>query len=464
MTIQTLETDYLVTGAGAMGMAFSDEILTQNPDARIVLVDRHAKPGGHWNDAYGFVSLHQPAAFYGVNSETLGAGGAALASGTEVLAYYERVLKKWTDTGRLQHFPMCESTEPRRFSSLVEPGLEFRVEVRRKIVDATYMNVEVPSIRAPQYAIDPGISVVAPNELPRVRKPRAGYVIIGAGKTGMDAVLFLLDRGVSPDHIAWIAPNDAWLFDRAQIQPYRIAKDGLSAQFEFFAGSDSLDHLMKSLEQGQRILRLDPDVWPTKYRCATVSLSELEQLRQIRNVVRMGRVKRIDSDSIVLDQGSLPTGPDRLHVDCTADGLAKREIKPVFDGDQIALQSLFMCQQVFSAAVIGCVESRFDGDARKNELCQVVPHPEHTRDFLLSMAASLHNMENWARAMGRWLRKSRLSMIHHETTFALLRSALRARKVMPEALRKLTLLLEQEFSPEEIPAFLEQKMESSGSG
>jgi cation diffusion facilitator CzcD-associated flavoprotein CzcO len=41
-------------------------------DAHITIIDRHAKPGGHWNDAYPFVALHQPSAFYGVNSLELG--------------------------------------------------------------------------------------------------------------------------------------------------------------------------------------------------------------------------------------------------------------------------------------------------------------------------------------------------------------------------------------------------------
>ena len=62
---KTIITDYLVIGAGAMGMAFADEIInmsggTGNDDTEIVLVDRRANPGGHWNDAYGFVRLHQP--------------------------------------------------------------------------------------------------------------------------------------------------------------------------------------------------------------------------------------------------------------------------------------------------------------------------------------------------------------------------------------------------------------------
>ena len=104
--IEKLEADYLVVGAGAMAMAFTDELLTQNPQATVVLVDRHAKPGGHWNNAYRFVSLHQPALYYGVNSENLGTGGTALTSGTEVLAYFERVLNKLTHTGGLCDFPM----------------------------------------------------------------------------------------------------------------------------------------------------------------------------------------------------------------------------------------------------------------------------------------------------------------------------------------------------------------------
>lgn len=69
--IEELGTDYLIIGAGAQGMAFADELVSQSKSLRIMLVDRRATPGGHWNNAYRFVTLHQPAAFYGVNSERL---------------------------------------------------------------------------------------------------------------------------------------------------------------------------------------------------------------------------------------------------------------------------------------------------------------------------------------------------------------------------------------------------------
>ena len=69
-----IETDYLVIGAGAIGMAFVDTLLSDS-DAQVVMVDRHHRPGGHWNEAYPFVRLHQPAAYYGVNSRELGQRG-----------------------------------------------------------------------------------------------------------------------------------------------------------------------------------------------------------------------------------------------------------------------------------------------------------------------------------------------------------------------------------------------------
>ena len=73
MMSEPLRSDYLVVGAGAMGMAFADIILTES-DKTVLIVDMHQKPGGHWNDAYPFVTLHQPSAYYGVSSKELSKG------------------------------------------------------------------------------------------------------------------------------------------------------------------------------------------------------------------------------------------------------------------------------------------------------------------------------------------------------------------------------------------------------
>ena len=68
-----LSADYLIVGSGAMGMAFAD-ILVEESDATLIIVDKNSAPGGHWNFAYRFVQLHQPAAFYGVSSRELSNG------------------------------------------------------------------------------------------------------------------------------------------------------------------------------------------------------------------------------------------------------------------------------------------------------------------------------------------------------------------------------------------------------
>ena len=49
------DTDYLIVGAGAVGLAFADSLIS-NSDAKVVIVDKNQHPGGHWNFAYDFVT------------------------------------------------------------------------------------------------------------------------------------------------------------------------------------------------------------------------------------------------------------------------------------------------------------------------------------------------------------------------------------------------------------------------
>ena len=58
-----IETDYLVIGAGASGLAFADA-LVQDADVEVTVIDGRPAPGGHWVDAYPFVRLHTPSAYY----------------------------------------------------------------------------------------------------------------------------------------------------------------------------------------------------------------------------------------------------------------------------------------------------------------------------------------------------------------------------------------------------------------
>ena len=222
------QTDYLVVGAGAMGVAFVDSLI-EHSDADVVMVDRRHRPGGHWLDSYPFVQLHQPSMNYGVNSTSLGqdriepdgrdAGFYERASGTEICGYYDEIMRhRLLASGRVRFFPMCDYLGDRRFRSLLN-GEVTDVTVRRRVVDATYMATRVPAREPPPFAVADGVQCVPVGELTKVAHAPAGYVIVGGGKTALDAICWLLDRETPASDITWIRPRDSWLLNRAFFQP-----------------------------------------------------------------------------------------------------------------------------------------------------------------------------------------------------------------------------------------------------
>ncbi|OBG29428.1 hypothetical protein A5672_02970 [Mycobacterium alsense] len=424
--MRTIEADYLLVGAGAMGMAFVDTLVTET-EARVVLVDRNHQPGGHWTMAYPFVRLHQPSAFYGVNSLPLGSGAIdeigwnkglyELATAGEVCAYYDHVLRhRLLPTGRVAYFPMSEYRGDGRFTTLA--GIDYTVDVARRLVDATYMRVEVPAMRPPPFRVAPGVECVPPNDLPRAAA-RERYVIVGAGKTGMDTCLWLLEQGIAPDRLTWIMPRDSWLLDRATIQPGSLFADRIkaafTAQLKAVRDAASVDDLFALLEDAGALLRIDPAVTPTMYRCATVTRAELEQLRSIADVVRMGHVRRIEADEMVLDGGAIGTHASTRYVDCTADGAEKRSATLIFESSRITLQSVRGCQQIFSAALIAHVEAAYPDDTVKNRICVPVPHPDTDLDWLRIAVADYGGQLRWLDDpdLTAWLSTARLDLLGH---------------------------------------------------
>jgi hypothetical protein len=243
------------------------------------------------------------------------------------------------------------------------------------------------------------------------------YVVIGAGKTGMDACIHLLARGVEPDAITWIMPQDLWFFNRAHYQPGDHFLDhlceGMAAQMEIAASAASGEEVLLRLEDAGVLMRLDRTVFPTAYRCATVTPAELDEARRIKNIVRLGRVKRIEPDRIVLDKGDIPTEPNVFHADCTAKAVAPKPVKPVFDGERITLQFVRMCQPTFCAAFIALIEAHFDDEAKKNRLCAVVPSPERAVDWLSMSLQSTVNTHQWMQepVVVKWLASARLNSV-----------------------------------------------------
>jgi hypothetical protein len=386
--VRQVETDYLVVGAGATGMAFVDTLVAES-DVDVVIVDRRHRPGGHWLDAYPFVRLHQPSAYYGVNSRVLGhdrvddsgpnAGFYERSTAAEICDYYNRVLQEClVASGRVRFFPMSDyrgsDADGHHFISRLT-GNETTVTVHHKLVDATYVESSIPSRHIPMYEIDPDVHVIPPNALVDLDEPATGFTVIGAGKTAMDTCNWLLDAGVDPGHIRWIRPRDGWFLNRAFVQPLDLVASYMKLQacwVEGAANCEDATDLFHRLEADGVMIRIDPNVEPRVFRGATLSLLELDALRRIENVVRLGRVRRIGTKHLVFDDASLSTDAHQVYVDCTAEGLRPASPRPVFETDRITPQYVTIGVAPWSAATIAAVEVLGQGETRKNELCPPV--------------------------------------------------------------------------------------------
>ena len=209
-------------------------------------------------------------------------------------------------------------------------------------------------------------------------------------------------------------PRDSWLLNRASIQPGpEFAESALHFvldPMEAAVAATDVNDMFARIEATGQLMRLDKNVQPTMYRCATVTRAELEQLQRIDQIIRMGRVESIETDQIVLTNGSVPSTPDAVFVDCSADGLANRPAVPVFAGNTITLQSVRTCQQVFSAALLAHLEATYETDEEKNGFSNPIPHPNTHLDYLREQAASGLNSFGWRMEPGlaAWLDESRL--------------------------------------------------------
>jgi hypothetical protein len=423
MAHQALVTDYLVVGAGAAAMAFTDALLAHS-DATVAIVDRRHAPGGHWIDAYPYVRLHQPSAFYGVSSVPLGqdaldsagtnAGYYELAGADEIRAYFAHVMhRRFLPSGRVRYFPGCEYLGDHRFASRLADE-SWQVQVRRKVVDTTYLEGTIPATSAPPFEVADGVRCVPAGEIARIGKRPERFVIIGAGKTALDACVWLLEQGVPASKIRWVKPREAWWLNRRFHQPHDLLPDfyrGLAIQLEAMAQAGSIEDLCARLEAQGFLLRIDPRVLPAMFRGAVISEAELELLRRIENVVRMGHVRRIERDEIILDEGRVPTSTDTVHVHCAARGLARPALRPIFEPGRVTIQPVLWSFACFQFAMLGVAEATIESDAEKNRLLPPIHYWESGTGYLRAFLAGLANERARAAypALASWAKDTRLN-------------------------------------------------------
>jgi hypothetical protein len=240
--------------------------------------------------------------------------------------------------------------------------------------------------------------------------------VLGSGKTAVDACTWLLDNDVAPDRIRSVRPRDHWLHHRRHFQPLDLVGDnmeGISLDAQAAAEAADLEDLFDRLEEAGRLVRIDPSARATMYRITMLSPGELDGLRQIEDVVRLGHVRRIEADRIVLEQGEADAGPDVLHVDCTAQGLSNAPATPVFQGDRIVLQQVRQNSPTFNAALIAYVEVHRDEDGERNRLCPPNPYPSSVDDWPGLSARTWQTEQIWLQEpdIAGWVAESRLNLL-----------------------------------------------------
>lgn len=423
-----INTDYLVVGAGATGLAFADSLLAE-ADVEVTVIDRRPAPGGHWMDAYPFVRLHTPSAYYGANSLALGedrideagenAGYYERASGAEVFGYFAEVAGRLEKTGRARvltgHEHLGAGSDGEQVRDL-STGEIHDLAVRRRVVDARYLEASIPATQPTPFEVAPGVRLVPVNELPAAARSGCSYAVLGAGKTAADACTWLLGNGVEPDRIRWVRPRDAWFYDRRHFQPLEqvgALMEGNSLDAEAGAEAADIDDLFERLEASGRLTRIDPGCPATMFRGTMLSAGELVALRQIEDVIRLGRVRRIEADRIVLERGETATEPDTLHVDCTALGLNNAPAAPIFQPGRIVLQQVRHLSPCFNAALVGFVEAHRDDDVERNRLCPPNAYPSSNADWPRMLSRTWRTEGRWLGEpdLSAWIAESRLNLL-----------------------------------------------------
>jgi len=416
---ELLQYDYLVVGAGTAGMSFIDTMLTENPKATIVLVDKNTTPGGHWTKADDFARLHQPSCFYGVNSLPLGKHQSKKsrrrerydlddrATKAEILDYYQTVLRNFEATGRVRSFfgatyDYNEDQDKHTIHHhLTHCGSEYEdldgddtstknniveMEVKCHKVVTVGTDVTVPSMRKLLIPVDKTVasSFVPVNEVSsRVASGRYNhYIVFGNGKTSIDAITHMLgDKAIDPSQITWIVSQEAWYmvsdgYKNLHKAMVSTATRVLSSEYvkKIYLGleNDGLDYTNSKTNSKIKNHQINVNKnynFPSLLKGASVTLEQLDQIRSVKNVLRLGSATSIGPHTVHLERGSLEFPPqDTLLVDCMAENCygytSFGEDFQIFEPNRINLgPSLGFFNISLTSAVVAFLEASLGGSS-----------------------------------------------------------------------------------------------------
>jgi len=201
---------------------------------------------------------------------------------------------KDSSESNIHHFFSCSSSD--KESGTKTKKRKYSVKVHVKLVNGVLGECLIPSKCPPKFNYDNNIHMITPNELYALHQTKErnstknkNYIVIGCGKTGMDAVVYLRTvMKVSVKNIYWIISNDVWMTARE-------SGGGPSSWAKALLENNGDEKLARSsLEKEGIFVRLDKNIEPTRFRFPVIGKDELVTLRQIENTIRKGRISSIN--------------------------------------------------------------------------------------------------------------------------------------------------------------------------
>jgi hypothetical protein len=177
------------------------------------------------------------------------------------------------------------------------------------------------------------------------------------------------------------------MLDRAVVQPDPAVFIAMAADTMEAAGAaSSPDDLFLRLEAAGVMLRIDPSATPTMAKTPTLARWELDLLRGIERVIRLGHVRGVEPGRVRLDRGDAAIDADVVVVHCAAAGLQYPPLVPIWGEEAITIQPVRAGFPCLGAALIGYVEATRQDDAEKNRICRPSPLSNTPADWAAMQA------------------------------------------------------------------------------
>jgi hypothetical protein len=164
------------------------------------------------------------------------------------------------------------------------------------------------------------------------------------------------------------------------------------------ATATSADDIFLHLEERGHTLRLDRDSLPTKFHYPTISQGEVDLLRSIDRVLRIGRISHIEPGTLHGVDGDAEVPEHALYIDCTATAAPRQAVSPIWDGDRITPQLLQVPLVSLSASVAGFIEATFETDEEKNALAVPSPMTDTPAHYPQALLANAVNRMLWSQS------------------------------------------------------------------